>query len=438
MSAIYQADLARLRFIQESGFGVDMSGTLASYKDIPARFGTLSAVRDESMVQPGHVIQRLDQRSPGVLMPRIDTKLGFQTNLETFGTKATSTVAATQHWLGLMLECGLGGKQLSTGTTISGTSSTTTVVNVTSAASFRPGGGLAIVNAATGKLEIRVIKSITSNAITLKMALGAAPTTAGVTVYGAATYYLHNHPAGADPLYGQFLLEGYNPKNRWMFPGGAFKSFGFSGLEPAGIPMVNWDWQHPTWLPADGTNTVANLRSADLGQATYTDINLSTVRDAFAYLRPLSSSAIPGFLHAVKVEVQPAIEYEPLRTPGGGLLGSTCFGYRRVEKMPEPPVKVMLDAHWENDTTVDDYHAAGTELAFTEQIGSTAAKGGVLIEVPRAQIGRPPGETKIGQGIGGKAIELHALGPDNDTTEPGSPTANDSACAKAAFRIICV
>jgi hypothetical protein len=433
---IYQAELARLRFLQESAYGVDGSGTLVNYDDIPGIIRTIKPKRAETMVQPGHVIQRLDQRSIGVPMPRNETEFAFDTNLETFTTKAGSAVAATQHWLGKMLECGLGGKQLSTGTTISGTGSTTTVVNVTSAASFRAGGALAIVNASTGKLEIRVIKSIATNAITLKMALGAAPTTAGVTVYGAATYFLHNHPNGAEPIYGQFLYEGYNPYDRYMLPGGAFKSFGFSGLEPAGIPRINWVWQHPTWLPADGTNTVANLRAVDLGRATYTNINLSTVRDADCRLRPLSSSALPAFLHATKVDVAPNIVYDALRTPGGGLLGSTVSGYRRKEVYEEPVVRVSLEVHQENNSTLDDYHANATELAFTEQIGSTAAKGGVLIEVGRMQIMEPPDWVDIGA-VKGKSVVLQAL-DDTDATPAGGATALETALTQASLRIIFV
>ncbi len=429
MPNIYQGDLARMRFWQESSFKTDGSGTLGNYIDIPFNLRSMKMVRKEPKAQPAHAIQRLDQRSPSVLMPRIDTELTFTTNLETFGTKAGSTVAAIQHWLGLMLECGMGGKHLSTGTTIASTS-TTTVLNVTSASSMRAGGAIGVVIG--GKFLIRTIKSISTNAVTLKMALPSAPAN-GATVYGIATYYLHNNPLGADPIYGQFLLEGYNPMNRWQLPGGAFKSFGFSGLEPAQIPRINWAWQFPTWRPADGTNTAANLRSAALGRASYSDIALNTMRDSYCYLRPLSSSALPSFLHAPKVDIQPAIEYEALRTPQDE---GTCFGYRRSEVFDRPPVLVNLEAHWENDTTLDDYAGNGTELAFHLQVGSSPTKGAILLDVPRCEMIDPPAEISIG-GVGGKSVLLHGLGPDTDTTPAGGASVNDTALAEAVWRIHC-
>lgn len=438
MANIYQGRLARLRMIQEASFGTDGSGTLGNYTDIPAIMDSIKPVRDEKIVQPGHVIQRLDQRDLGIAMPRIDTKLPFTTNVETVDTKAGSGVTITQHGLGLLLECGLGGKFLGTGSTISGAASTTTVVNVTSAAGFRAGGALGIINTSVtpNKFEMREIKSITGNAITLKMALGMAPVTPGAVVYGCATYYLHNNPAGADPKYAQFLVEGYNPKDRWMFPGGALESFGISGFEPAGIPRFDWGFQHPTWLPADGVNTVANLRDSTLGLVAYTNVRLSTVRDADIRLRSLASSALPGFLNAPKINISPNVRYEALRTPGSGLLNSTCFGYRRVEVYEEPAVKLDIEAHWENDTVLDDYHAAGTLLHFNEQIGNVVTGGvpigGVLLSIPRLQIMQAPQEIMIG-GVRGKGLELYSL-HDTDTTAAGGATADDTALSQAAIR----
>lgn len=431
MSTIYQGRLGRLRVRQESSYGTDMSGSLGSWDDVPANMDSIEVERLEEIVQPGHLIQRLDQRDLGVPMPR-EAKVGFSTNLETVTTVGGSGTAPAQHWLGVMLECGFGGKRISTGTTIA-TTSTSSSLNVTSASTYRAGGAVAMVNA-SGLLEIREIKSISSNNIVLKMAFSFTPANAAV-VYGVATYFLHNNPLGADPTYLQLALEGYNPKDRWIFPGGALSSFGFSGLEPKGIPRIKWGWQHPTWLPADGSSTAANLRSAALAQVAYTHTNLSTVRAADYRLRTLSGSTIPSFLNAPKVEITPNVEYEALETPGGGsglAANTNCFGYRRVEQYEKSAVDVSLDVHWENDTTLDDYHANATPLGLLCQIGVSQSKGGCLISVPRLQISKPPGEILLG-GVRGKSLTLYAL-HDTEATSAGAST-DDDALAQAAFRM---
>lgn len=431
MSAIYQGDLGRLRFKQETAFGTDMTGSMGSWEDIPARHRSITPKRIATIVQPGHLRQRLDQRDAGVQMPR-EAQFPFMTNLETVTTVGGSGTAPAHGWFGGLLECGLGGKVITTGTTIASTS-TSTSLNLTSASTHRPGAAIMMVNA-SGRIEMREIKSVASNNVVLKQALSFTPSN-GAVVFGCATYYLHNNPLGADPIYAQFAWEGYNPKDRWVFPGGAFKSFGLEGLEPKGIPQIKWDWQHPTWLPADGSSVTADLRSSALGRASYTHTGLSTVRGADYRLRVKGSSSLGSALNAPKVEVIPRIEYEPLETPGGGsglCANTNCFGYRRIDG-DEAPVDVNLDVHWENDTTLDGYHEAATILAFTAQIGTSQSVGGSMISVPALQTKDAPEEIKIG-GVRGKRLLLEAL-DDTEATAMTGETTDDEACRRAAFRI---
>src|SRR5262249_47129042 len=149
-------------------------------------------------------------------------------------------------------------------------------------------------------------------------------------------------------------------------------------------------WQHPYWGPADGSYCSANLRSSALGLVAYVDTNLSTVRGADLRLRDISSSALPSFLNAPKVDVVPnTLAYEALLTPGGGsglAALSNCFGYRRIDPDTQKGAFTLnLDVHWENDTTLDDYHANATPLSFTEQVGSSIVTGGWMLNIPRLQ-----------------------------------------------------
>jgi hypothetical protein len=436
MPNIYQGTLARLQFKQESSYGTDMTSTIASnWDDIPAIFDTLAGVRNEEIVEPAHLKQRLDQRDIGVPMPK-DATFSYKTNIEVPTARAGNGVAAAPHWLGRKLQCGLGGSHFSTGTTVT-SGATTTVVPLTSASTFRAGCGIAFATGTGGAIEIRVIKSISGNTVTLKMALSSAPAN-GSVAYGTATYYPHNNPAGADPTYAQFALWGYNPKDRWVFPGGAFNGLGFEGLEPKGIPRLLWDWQHPIWGPGDGTYCSANMRTATFDRVAYVDTNLFTVRGADYRLRDLTSSALPSLLNAPKVDIIPnTLEYEALMTPSGGsglCALSNCFGYRRIDPDPQKgAVTVNLDVHWENDTVLDDYHANRTALGFTDQVGSSPTLGCWMIEVPRLQMKKPPAETKLGN-MRGKSLVLDSL-HDTEAVSAGA-SANDNALAEASWRLI--
>jgi len=429
VATIHQARLGVVYARQETTFGT-LDNTLGNFFAVPAIIDTPKPVRSQPVEQPGRIIQRLDQREVGVLMPRIETKYPFQTNIETFTTKAASGVAAPKHWFGKMLECGFGAGsvQLSTGTTISGAGATTTVLPLTDASTFRAGGVLGVVNS-SGLLEMRKIKSISGNNVTLKMALSGAPADTTV-VYGAATYCLHNNPNGAEPVYLESIYAGYDKKDRWQFPTGALESLGFEGLSPGEIPRANWGWQHPSFYRADGTNGTVSLVDTTLAKQTYSDIVLNAIRDADCRLRDVSSSALPSFLHCTKLSAQLNIKWEALRTPGG-VLSSTCRGYRRVEVMTDPAVAFTFEVPQENVTTYDDYREAQTQLDFEYQIGTTPSRGGVLLSLPRAYVSEAT-DPPIGA-VSGQSITLYGM-DDRESVSAGA-TADDDALAEAAFTI---
>jgi hypothetical protein len=437
----HQFRLARLRGFQNATFGSE--GSIGSFFEIPARIDTLAPELIERMEQPGHVIQRLDQRSPGVLMPRNETRFEFKTNLETFTTKAGSGVAATKHWLGYMLEAAFGtsSSRLSTGTTISGTASTTTAINVTDASTHRAGGAIGIVNASTGLLEIREIESVDTGAtpdqIVVKMAFGAAPTTAGVTVYGAATYFLHNHPNGVASPYMQFALEGYALAHRWFLPTGALESFTIDEFVAPTIPQLGFKWMHPSWFSANGTDTTMNLLGTlptgiPLARSTYINTVLNTSRAMDLRLRDVTSSALPTQLAASKVAFKPNIKYEEIPSLASTVFSSSVSDYIRVETYPEYAVDVNYEVPMGPDLTIDAAQAAGTLFQFTAQFGSSATYGGVLLSVPRAQIKEKPAIIGIG-GTTGRAVSLGAM-QDTEAVSAGA-TVHDDALAEAAFRI---
>jgi hypothetical protein len=423
--------------LQESSF-CTIGGVIGNYFAIPAIIDTATKpVLDESMEQPGHVIQRLGQRSTPILMPRNNTKFPFSTNLETYLTKAGVGVAATKHWLGAMLDGVMGASRGSTGTKTSGTGSTSTVLQVDDASTFVAGMAIAITNPTTNLLEMRAIKSVntaaTPDTITLKMALSFTPSTDDLPVYGGYTYALHNNPDGVEPTYLQFLALGYNHYDRWVLPGGTVESFKFQNMSPGGIPRIDFGWQFPTWLPADGANGTAALQGTTLPKQTYIDTVLSTFRDTFTYLRAYGSSALPASpLQCSELNIEPNIKYEQIRSPNGPF-SSTVRGSRRIEVYPDPEVMVSFKAPAEDNADLDALQAASTELAFTQQFGATPSSGGVFIEVPRLWIkGKPQREDQ--GAIRCLSVQMYAA-DDTESSPAGGASALDTAIAQASIKL---
>lgn len=428
---LHQAKLGRVRGFQGGSFGAEAS--LGSFFDIPAIVDSIKPAPDEVMEQPGHVFQRLDHRAKGVPKPRLDTRFGFATNLETFTTKATDGVAATKHWKGKLLESafGTGSSRLTTGTTIA-SASTATVLNVTSATTHRAGCWVALVNAA-GLLECRRIKSISGSALTLAMALSFTPSN-GATVYGGATYFLHNHPNGVAPPYMQYIYEGYSPYDKVFFPTGVVESMSFDDMSPGALPRLQWNWQHPSWMDPDGTQTTMNLLGTDLDTATYVDTVLNTIRNADMRVRKIADgSALADFVDAAKVQITPNVKYEAYRSPGGPF-ASTVRDYRRVEVFPDYAFTAQFEIPQEDSRIWDEYQADGEALNWTYQIGNDPTRGCVCFDFPNVQILRKPAilRDKL---LEERQIMIGAR-QDEETVAAGGATTDDKSLATCAARII--
>lgn len=375
--AVYQSKIGRIRIAPEAVFGVEES--VGNFIDMPwleTVGATITLLRP--VETPGHAQQMLDGYPIGVLMPK-RAKIEITFNLETLTTKALSGVTPAVHWLGLLLRAFGFTSFLPTGTTVSGTGSSVNVVNFTSAASYRAGASYAVRNPTTGLFEIREIESISTNAVTNKMAHAAAPTTAGWDIMAGATYYLDPRPGQALPSL-QAAVEGASPFDRWLVKGLVGESLSFEDLQPGGIPKVKMTLQAPMWLSADGSATVMDLVGEVLGLATYTNNITNVVKDSDLRFGTVTNATLPGMAHVSKIEFTPNIKIVEIPSPAGI---ETVAGYARVH---EPPaIRGSLTLPFE-DLSFFSARDSRTSHRVHYQISTAASVGGVLLSAPTIQV----------------------------------------------------
>lgn len=372
--------LLRLRMIQESSFGADMSGSMGSFFEVPCLEEPLGTVTlNEPVKSPMHSQQLLDGYAQGVLLPRTAV-MDITCPLTTTTTKATSTVTASQEWLGYILECVLGGKSLATGT-VTTTATTAITVPVSVATSLHPGCAIGLPTGTGGALEVREIKSKSGSSLSLKLAASSAPSN-GATVYGAATYFPDPYSTSASFIGLQAAWEGQNPNDRYLLRGGWCSAPPVVTTALGEMPTIKFQFTFADWDRANGTAQSADLTGSVLGRSTYTGINTlvladSELRHAINASTTLTSSTL---LAASTVEFQPAVSFATARTPAGT---NTYLQAIRVHSAPviKGSFTVPLDdERWLNA------RLARTRRMIQLQIGSSAATGAVALSAPSAQI----------------------------------------------------
>lgn len=373
---LYNSKIERMRVAQETTFGIDLTGSLGSFSEVPFIEGSSAPILNIPVETPGHAQQLVDGYPLGVHLPK-NAQLTYQCNLETFSTKATAGVAPTQHWLGYMLECALGAKSLTTGTAIT-TGASTTVAPVSVATTIHPGCALGFNTGTGGAMEIREVKSKSGSNITLKHALSGSPSNAA-GVLGSATYFCNPYTTGAEFKGIQFVCEGQNTEDRWRLNGGWLDSLTLT-TQPGGIVRANFGWNFADWDKLDGSSSSGDTVGDTLGVSTYTNTNTLVLMDSEFRSQTVGTSTIGTLLHASTIEFRPNIRFAAPRTPAGV---NTVLQGVRVHTAPVLSGSFVLPYEDETWRTARDNR---TQKALWLQIGSSTTTGGVLISAPNVQI----------------------------------------------------
>lgn len=419
---IYAAKIERLRVRQESSFGVDMTGLLpnSGWLDVPFREGTLKITPGNRLESPMHAQQRVDGHPEEKDIPAT-TVVEFECNLETFTSKATNAVSATQSWLGYFLKTWMGGMNLMTGTTVAAGSPTEVIFPATVYTTLLPGAAIGVARASDGVLEVREIQKLNvSNETVLKHNLSEAPTV-GATVLGSATYYCNPLTTGAEFESLQFVLDGYTPDDKWVCIGGGVTGCEIT-LENGQIAKLKFTVTFAVHYPADGVAVAADLVGDTLGSATYLDTNTLVVADSeFCTAEPGTPDSVER--QAVSsMSFEPAITYAMVRTPGGT---NTVLQFVRTHVSP---VLVIKFTEPYEDRRWFDLRDSHDPVAQWYQIGSAPTEGAVVFSAPNCQV-KDVQRVDV-DGVQSQEVTLVAR-HDTDTEYDAA----DEGIATSAFRI---
>ena len=399
-------NVGRVRHIFEGNGSFAVEQSIDGFFECALVEGSSTLVMDRPMESPKLLQQYLHGYPSKVFMPK-RASLSFSTPMRGVTGRAGSEET---HGSSGIYECypflvSFGNLSSGTGTTIATTSSTT-VLNVTSAAGLLPGQAVGLATGVGGALEFREIKSIATNAVTLKLALTGAPANDSV-VYASSTFYLAAVDGGTT-LSLQTVVEGLGTIDRWLLKGGQISAPPAFKLAPGTIPTIDWAWQYAQHLRADGTETTMNLNTA-LADQNYADTSINAVMDSEFRLTPHASSVLAGTnVDASEINVVPNIAFEPHITPGG----TNNIKQWVPSRVDGPPVTANFLVPYEGVTwrTARD---AETPFALTYQVGSSVANGGFMISVPHVVVDNFQREA-VG-GLAGQRVSLYAR-PDDQTS----------------------
>lgn len=413
-------NVGRVRADVEANGSFCVEGTLGNFEDVPFIEGSGKLQMDRPFETPRIAQQHIDGYPSKVPMPR---RGRYDVSLNLRGTTARGTGALTsanaipngRHFFTI----GMGAATYGTGTTIASTS-TTSVLNVTSASGLSEGGAIVLATGAGGALECREIKTIATNVVTLKAALSSIPANASV-VYACATFSLGNLD-GSTVTSLQLLIEGLDAADRWLLKGGQLASPPKFNLAPGSIPTVDFSWMFADHKKADGTETTMNPSSSALSDQNYSDAGIVAVVDSEFRLIPHSSSAIAGTLvDASDINVMPNVAYAPHGTPGGT---NNIKQWVRT-RVDGPAVGGDFLLPYESATwrTARD---AETPYGLFYQVGSGLTSGGFMISVPHVVIDNF--QREAAGGLAGQRVSWYAR-LDSQTN------ANSTALQKSALRV---
>jgi hypothetical protein len=411
-------NVGRTRHLFEANGSFAVEQSVGSFAECALVEGTSTVVMDRPFETPKLLQQYLHGYPSKVPMPK-RASYSFSTNMRgalARSAASTTPTSASVEDFNLFTVVFGGGVQHGTGTTVATTSSTT-VVNATSAAGFLAGGAIVCATGTGGALECREIKSISSNAITLKRAFTNAPAN-GSVIYACSTFYL-NALDGGSILSLQTIVEGLGTIDRWLLLGGHISAPPVFKLAPGTIPTVDWAFQYANHLRADGSETTMNLNSA-LSDQAYADTSINAVMDS-EFCLTAHAGTTGTVIHASEINIVPNLAVEPHTTPGG----TNNIKQWVPSRVDGPPVTAnFLDPY--EAVTWRTARDAETAYALSYQVGASLTGGGFMISVPFVTVDNFQREA-VG-GLAGERVSLYAR---QDT----QTSANTSAQAKSPFRV---
>lgn len=384
------AAVSALKVIVESTFATDATTSpgISSFTFVPANEGTAQVTITEDELDPNYAVQRRVQGREKVLGKKSAT-LKFTMNLAPTGTAAAASVTAITSALGIMLKATMGAETLGTGTTFTG--GTAIVPTVTSASGITAGGWIGWSNA-SGIVEWRQVKSISSLSITLTHAFSGAPSNTNVC-YGAATYSYTEDPAQSL----QFIVYGQNTNDRWLLLG-CQAAGGFDiAVDPSGkaLPTITFNFTAANWL-----TTTATVITGTIPDATYSAYNpiVGYAGEFRMFTVGTPTLSTTSRVHVSAITWKPKIAFVPVTSPSG-----TNTVYRWRAGRTNPPIEATFTTFMEDLTWWTARDALGD---YCQQYTfGTAAGSAVVLCAPTVQVLNPQ-RANSDQELEGQTVSL--------------------------------
>lgn len=376
----------------------------------------------EMLVDDGASPVRWD--NPAHILGKVLTKWGPLT-VQVCGLKAAdkleagATLATLSH--DVFYQHAFGRRYAAVGTTISGTSSTTTVINLASATGRKPGELLAI-ETSTGVYEVRTLVSLSGTDATVAPALSTAPATNGLKVRGVRTFVMAETHNKTVTLEQRLVVHGgtsYEYRCLGAFRESVTFTFGAFGQIPT-VAMAGQaiEVQGPAAL-ADPSWALGSAPGDDDMAGPMTFYGKLLIDGANVRYEPGS------FKYVMNANADPIGDGSKASGFGGFL--DTSGRDNGMSISGEFTVRVDSDE-------VTSYRA-GTIRHMMLQIDpqqGAATDTMVVLEVPRFQVTEQPRETSVGAGRGGFVIKWKGL---RDTrVTPASDSAENNDLARTPVR----
>lgn len=357
-------------YVEPAGsYAVDNSATPADFIDVPITEGYTPAGPDREMLDPMLAQVRIDNRAERVAGKR-SAKVDFSALLASHGVDMVGNEtppAATTWALRRLLTAIMGGVSL-TGTEASATTvqggSTSTVVNVTTNHGDRWTPNAPIGCIVAGALEVREVLSISTDAITVKQAFSATPTT-GQSVRGGVTFYPTENPDTSL----QFLAQGVESADNFLFRG------------MQGTVQIEAK-------PGQLAKCTFSLKGAAATKLSdHSGINVPSISNwspvavvASALTIPTVGTTTIAPVYASDFSLTLAFDFAPVTSYGGT---ETILRMRRQRPRDGVLAKATIVLPYEDSTWID-HRDNRTDLAIFLQLGN-AGGNCILISLPTVQ-----------------------------------------------------
>ena len=410
----------RATFIgKETTFGTTPAGSFpnAMTRAFPLGDGLILEGLAEEMLPVGDErVRRLDAIHP-VHGLRIASKVGALKMLlkstpvgaQLDDDATPSTYALTPR---LVLSHALGSEWANEGDVISGTASSTVLLNVTDGTRFRKGTFIAVEVA--GQMEWAKITNISSNALTIAPALSAAPATGGEIVRNLYNY------APAETLFASLTVQQafVNDPTAQVTANGCYGDVSFDLPEFGKLPSMS--------LALTATN-FTGPSSQSLGVASASD----EMGPAFAwapsvYLATSVDRATRLVCEGATIEY--ANDWQMVRDPGATQTVSAVVATGGRPTAVKATIKLRFDSAYKVAFDADTAY----QMVIVQRIGTGTGASFWIWEIPVAQLVAQPKLADMGSRL---HMELALEGiQDNTVTLAGeSGTALDFV--KAPFRV---